>query len=103
MDGGRLRELCFTIREKMRTKPMHAPCEVRLPGLTSWLPATLTTDHSPMSGVPMVILADGKAHAPRDIDAVRITATCPVKLFDAAVESGFYVLGCPGKAKRKRK
>jgi hypothetical protein len=83
---------------------MHAPCEVRLDDSATWLPATLTTDHSPMSGVPMVVLAmDGKAHWPRTVDAVRITATCPVRLFDAAVEAGFYVLGCPGKVKRKRK
>jgi hypothetical protein len=83
---------------------MHAPCEVRLTNITSWLPATLTDEHSPMSGVPLVIVAtDGKAHGPRDIAAVRVTSACPVRLFDAAVEVGFYVLGAPGKAKRKRK
>jgi hypothetical protein len=57
-----------------------------------------------MSGVPMVIVAtDGKAHWARTVDVVRITATCPVALFDAAVESGFFVLGAPGKKRRKRK
>ncbi|MCX7428822.1 MAG: hypothetical protein NTW96_24750 [Planctomycetia bacterium] len=83
---------------------MHAPCDVRLPNSRDWLPATLTDEHSPMSGVPMVIVAtDGKAHGPRTVDAVRITAACPVALFDAAVEVGFYVLGAPGRKRRKRK
>jgi len=44
-----------------------------------------------------MVRIDGEPFGPHEIQAVFIGKDCPVELFDLAVDSGYFILGLPGR------
>ena len=79
---------------------LECSCLVRRPGDGRGCPGTLSTVETKRCGVVAVVRLDGELIAPHDVQAVFIGQDCPAELMDLAVDSGFFVLGIPGKAVR---
>lgn len=75
---------------------MRTQCDVRLRGSRTWRRGTLTDLE--VSGGGLVVLVGGGAYGADTVETIRVYASCPVALFDAAVEGGFHVLGQPRRA-----
>jgi hypothetical protein len=58
-----------------------------------WRPALLTIREK-----QAVIFVRGVVRGPRNVECVRVFSDCPIELFDAAIERGYYIEGQPREA-----
>ena len=78
---------------------MDCRCLIRRPGDVRGCPGMLLAVETQRCGTVAVVRIDGgELIAPHETQAVFIGQDCPAELMDLAIESGYFVLGIPGKA-----